>query len=78
MGKERRVDGGKTSGRLEPSNATPEAKGKGLSENCCRVLGRALGILSLPVSPLCQHPPQRDNEILILSDQGPPRQDHVT
>lgn len=35
VGKKRRVEGGKTSGRSEPSNATPEAKSRGRSENCC-------------------------------------------
>lgn len=35
VGKKRRVEGGKTSGRSEASNAAPEAKGRGLSEHCC-------------------------------------------
>ena len=75
------MEGGETSGRQKHPNAIPEAPT--LRQRTIIKLLKSVGMgprdISLPVVPLpasTRH--RRDHEILILSDLGPPRQDHVT
>lgn len=80
-GWKRRMEGGRTCGRPKQPNVTPEAPSQ--RQRPIRKLLLSVGkgpgdifLAYVPLSTSNRH--RRDNEILILSDLGPPRQDHVT
>lgn len=82
LGRKRRTGGGEISGKPKPRNVTPEAPPSQRQRPIRKLLisvGKSPGDTfpaCVPLSASTRH--RRGNEILILSDLGPPRQDHVT
>lgn len=75
------MQGRETSGRPKQPNVTPEAHSQ--RQRPIKKLLKSVGKGPRDIFPACvplsaSTHRRRDNEILILSDLRPPRQDHVT